>query len=411
MPRVTFHITEQCNMACTYCYEHKHNKVIDINDAKSLIDEIIKYLTGQDTFLKDFFSDDIFEDDNRIELDFIGGEITLYMDLVSEITDYFFRECAKHKLVDMFCNSDIVLQTNGTTYFNNDVQKFLHKWKDKIDLPITIDGCKECHDSCRHYLNGDNTFDDINNAVEAYIKDTGNAPNSKITFTAKTLKYILPSCQHMYDLGYTYVRMNTDVTTKLTLEESNEYYNELVKVADWIVDNRIKFLPSFFTYNFTGDNLAANCGMTGAQIALDADGYLYNCFRFSESSMQNKARPIGNIREKCLDRDFIEYYISRTSAHNNPKCIGCPILHACEECPVTNYLKNGFWFNSYNNCGETVAEAKAQKYLLDRVRETNYPYFHEYLDKVENMYDPNFKYLLYQEAEEQELDAEEHEYT
>ena len=85
MFRVTFHITEECNMACTYCYEFKKNKVIQLGTATKFIDEIISYKTGNNSFLGPYFetSGEILTD-TGVELDFIGGEITLYMDLVKK---------------------------------------------------------------------------------------------------------------------------------------------------------------------------------------------------------------------------------------------------------------------------------------------------------------------------------------
>lgn len=406
MFRITFHITEQCNMACTYCYEHKRNRVIEFNTAKEFIDEIIKYKLGQETFLKPYFDNDA-GDRKSVELDFIGGEVTLYMPLVEEICDYWFKKCADNKLVDWFCYSTIILETNGTTYFNDDVQNFLNKYKGKCSLPITIDGCKECHDKCRHYKDGSPTFDDVDKAVKSYIEEYG-VPNSKMTFTPESLPYLLDSCKYLYSLGYEYARMNLDVTKKITISTYRKYYTELIKVADWILDNKLKFIPSVFTYSFTSDKIASSCGMLGNQIAIDVSGNIYNCFRMAESSMGDKYRPIGNILTKTLDMDMVNDFLNRISAHTHHMCQECPIQSTCEECPADNYLINGDYFESWNNCGETLAEAKANKYFIEKARRVNYPYFHEYLDKVRNEYDPDYYYLInweyFKNLDEEELE-------
>lgn len=405
MLRITFHITEQCNMACTYCYEHKQNRIIEFNTATKLIDEIIKFKLGQETFLAPYFEQDRDGNTNaEVLLDFIGGEVTLYMNLVESITDYFFRECAKNHIVDWFYKTRITLETNGTTYFHNDVQHFINKYASKVDLPITIDGCKECHDRCRRYKDGSPTFDDVDKAVKQYIKDH-DVPNSKMTFTPETIPYILDNCKYLYSLGYERVRMNLDITKKISVADCIRYKNELIRVADWILDNKINFTITPFTYSYTSKKEAASCGMTGNQIAVDVSGNLYNCFRFAESSMGDKYRPIGNILNKTLDMNFVNDFISRVSAHNHFICQECPIKSICEECPADNYLINGDCFESWNNCGETVAEAQAHKYYIEKAKATNYPYFKEYLDIMENEYDPEFEYLLYyEEAESEELE-------
>jgi len=397
MFRVTFHITEECNMACTYCYEFKKNKVIQLTTATKLIDEVISYKTTGESFLRPYFEqNNEIDNDTEVELDFIGGEITLYMDLVESITDYWFRECAKHRLVKWFYKTRIVLETNGTTYFNEDVQHFLNKYKEKISAPITIDGCEECHDKCRRYKDGRPSFYDVDRAVKAEKERIGDVPNSKMTFTPETFKYILDSCKYLYSLGYQRARMNLDITQEITPVECEQYKNELIKVADWILDNKIPFIITPFTYNYNSVKEYSSCGMTGVQIAIDVYGNLYNCFRLSESSLQDKYRPIGNIFNKTLDMDFVTDFLNRISAHNNYQCQGCPIIHSCEECPADNYYYKGDFFESVNNCGETVAEAQANKYFIEKAKATDYPYFRDIIDNLNNEYDPNFNYYLYQ---------------
>lgn len=397
--RITFHITDTCNMACKYCYENKSNHIIPIEYAKELIDEVLNFVLHPTTsFLFNYLN---LELDSIVQLDFMGGEVTLYMDIVEEICDYFFEKCQQYNLSEIHDKAQIILQSNGTTYFNDDVQSFFNKYGSRIIYPITIDGCEECHNLNRCYKNGLPTFDDVDRAVKAYINDY-EIPNTKLTFNSKTFKYIKSSCEYLYSLGYKTIRMNTDITKKLTVEETNSYYNALVELADWIINNQIEFLPSCFSTKYTSDKVIGMCGMMGNQIAIDYYGNLFNCYRMAESSMGNLARPIGNIISKKIDFDFVNEFLISINSRSNSKCIGCPIKYGCEECPAENMIKNGSWYSSWNNCGQTVAQAKASKYFLQRVAETDYPYFKEELAKVQNDYDPDFSYLLYQENDAQQ---------
>ena len=397
--RITFHITDKCNMACKYCYESKGNRVINVNYAKSLIDEVINFLCHQDaSFLYGYLN---CEKNSIVQLDFIGGEVTLYMEIVDEICDYFFKQCLSNNLIEIYDKAVIILQSNGTTYFNEDVQSFLNRYKDRVIFPITIDGCKECHDTNRIYKDGTPTFDEVDLATKHYIANH-NMPDTKMTFSSNTFKYIKDSCEYLYVLGYKTCRMNTDITHKLSIQETNDYYEALIQTADWIIDNQNDFLPSPFLISYTQQRVIGLCGMYGNQIAIDVDGNLFNCYRMCRDSIGELEKPIGNIVTKTLDFDFVNEFIDNVDSRSNPLCADCPIKFGCEECPAENKKHNGSWYISWNNCGQTIAQAKAQLYFLQRAKDTDYPYFREELSKVENHYDPNFKYLLDYESEEKE---------
>ena len=89
-----------------------------------------------------------------ITLDFFGGECTLHIELIKQICQYFEDLCDKYNEVELKNTYTICVQTNGTTFFNPEVNEFYHKYASRLSLPISIDGCKECHNTCRKYING-----------------------------------------------------------------------------------------------------------------------------------------------------------------------------------------------------------------------------------------------------------------
>jgi sulfatase maturation enzyme AslB (radical SAM superfamily) len=71
---ITFQVTEDCCMKCTYCYQHnKKSNKMDFETAKSLIDDIL-------SLDPNLYSSVIFE--------FIGGEPFLEIELIEKICDY-----------------------------------------------------------------------------------------------------------------------------------------------------------------------------------------------------------------------------------------------------------------------------------------------------------------------------------
>lgn len=80
---ITFQLTEDCCMACSYCYQHsKTNNKMTWETAKLIIDKIF----NGTVFSKDNFSDLI--DNNNYQtliFTFIGGEPLMEIDLIDKI--------------------------------------------------------------------------------------------------------------------------------------------------------------------------------------------------------------------------------------------------------------------------------------------------------------------------------------
>ena len=111
---ITFNITEDCNLRCTYCYfTHKNSKTkMNIETAKAAVDFILS-----DTSLAIY---------DGVVWDFIGGEPTLEMDLIDEICDYILVKMyiMGHKWLNCY---RIMIGTNGLLYGSEKVQKFVKK--------------------------------------------------------------------------------------------------------------------------------------------------------------------------------------------------------------------------------------------------------------------------------------------
>ena len=75
---ITFVVTENCNLKCTYCYEtHKTHKNMSFNTAKRIVDYLFE-LYDQNN--KTAF---INKNTTALELEFIGGEPLLEIDLIT----------------------------------------------------------------------------------------------------------------------------------------------------------------------------------------------------------------------------------------------------------------------------------------------------------------------------------------
>lgn len=77
LPRfVTFIVTEDCNLRCTYCYQHnKSKRKMSFETGKKCIDTLFAEDEANSTYINS-------QDAEIIVLDFIGGEPMLEIELI-----------------------------------------------------------------------------------------------------------------------------------------------------------------------------------------------------------------------------------------------------------------------------------------------------------------------------------------
>lgn len=343
---VTFQVTDKCNLACTYCYQiNKGERRLKFEDAKKLIDMLLE----GDERLAGYVD---VETSPGLIIEFIGGEPFLNIDLIEQICDYFFDRAIElcHPWATMFC---ISICSNGVLYFDPKVQKFLNKYKDKMSFSVTIDGNKELHDACRVFPDGSPSYDMAVAAANDWMS-RGYYMGSKITIAPGNLKYLYDAILHMVELGYNDINANVVYEKGWELHHAKEFYEQLIKIADYWVDNDLVethylalFSESFFKPK-PEDDLQNWCGGTGSMLSIDPDGYLYPCIRYMESSLGTSREPlrIGHVDEGIAQTECTKNCVDCLNAitrrtQSTDECFYCPIAEGCSWCSAYNYQENG----------------------------------------------------------------------
>lgn len=343
---VTFQVTDECNLKCSYCYQiNKAKRVLKFEYAKKLIDML---LDGDERLAG-------YVDVNKspgIIIEFIGGEPFLQVELIEKICDYFVDRAIEmcHPWATMFC---ISICSNGVLYFDPKVQHFLNKYRDKLSFSVTIDGNKELHDSCRVFPDGSPSYDLAVAAANDWIS-RGYYMGSKITIAPANLKYLCDAVFHMVSLGYEDINANCVYEEGWTIEHAQEFYKQLKTLADYWIDNNIveTHYLSLFVDNFfhpkEEDDLGTWCGGTGQMLSIDPDGYLYPCIRYMESSLGDQMEPlrIGHVDEGIAQTECTKNCVDCLNAvdrrtQSTDECFYCPIAEGCSYCSAYNYQMNG----------------------------------------------------------------------
>lgn len=227
---ITFQVTENCNMRCTYCYQHeKRGNRMTFDVAKRFIDMLLAADERTNQYITSTISQGVI-------LDFIGGEPFLEVELIDQICDYFLEQAMllHHPWATRF---RIGISTNGLLYFDPKVQAFIKKWHENLSLGVSIDGNKELHDACRLDVNGDGTYDRAIAAVKHYREHYRQMVGSKMTIAPGNVNYVFSAVKSMIDNGYTYINLNCVYEEGWTTEHARILYEQCKQLSDYLIEN------------------------------------------------------------------------------------------------------------------------------------------------------------------------------
>ena len=345
---ITIQVTEACNLKCSYCYQiNKSPAKLKFETAKKFIDLILTDDTSINPYINRYNTDFVI-------LDFIGGEPLLEIDLIDKIVDYFIKRTIELDHPWKF-GYMISIGTNGTLYFDKNVQNFLNKHPKRISLNITVDGDKQLHDSCRVFHDGRGSYDLASAAVKDWMRrSNGNGKSTKITIAPENLKYLKSAIINMIDLGFEYINENCVYEDVWNRELATELYKQLKDIGNYLLDNDLDskinlriFNPTSYRPISVTDNKNW-CGGDGSMLAVDVDGNIFNCIRYMKSSLGNSREPlvIGDTEngigttEKYKNNISAMKSITRRS-QSTDKCFYCPIAQGCGWCSAYNYQLYG----------------------------------------------------------------------
>ena len=140
----------ECNLACTYCFEH----CADIISTRNLDTEILikQYIAVMEELAN------LYE---KLCVVLYGGEPLLYGNYkaIQKILEF----CKKKKM-------DVRIVTNGT--FREEYMELLSENEFVKDITITVDGNKEIHDCRRVKKNGKGTYEEIFDNIKKILQRT-----------------------------------------------------------------------------------------------------------------------------------------------------------------------------------------------------------------------------------------------
>lgn len=341
---VTFQVTNQCNLRCDYCYEHhKGPESMSLETGKRIVDLLIRM------WEEDKPGGFISKKTKTVILDFIGGEPLLEAPLVSDICDYFFKQCAL-KGCTLASGARISISTNGQNYFEPQVQAFVKRFAPFLSLNVSIDGHKALHDAHRVDAAGNGSFD---KAIKAYHAAAGlGGKQTKMTFVPSSFPQMSEAILFMLEQSPDFIAANYAYEPIYTPQDARVLYDQLKIVSDHLIATKRVIACSILDHNI-GYPVAKEddknyCGGSGGMLAFDTQGKAYPCLRYCPISIgKEKAEKICigdmqgiyNMPHTAKIRDYLDAIT--LSSQSTPECINCPVGVGCGWCSAYNYESTG----------------------------------------------------------------------
>lgn len=265
---LTLFVTNQCNLACSYC----HEKAFELHNSKSLDIETLKKTVLY--FLENF------EHQNVINICFCGDELLLNLPLIKESVNVL-KEIGDHQGI----NFKYSLTTNGT-FLNEEIIDFLIRYN--ISVEISIDGLEILPDLHRRYLDGRGSYQTIIDNVSklaAYCD-----VSARVTVTNYQID-LIGMYQKLENAGF--CAMKTECVVDHKLENSEEefryFVHNLQLFADYFIDNikqrKIIYYTDFLSvlknFHFGAFPSFFPCSAGLDKYAVTTDGSIYFCHYFS----------------------------------------------------------------------------------------------------------------------------------
>lgn len=360
---ITFCVTEDCNLACKYCYMtgKNHLKKMNFETAKKVVDYI---LSNRDEI-----------NDKSVIFEFIGGEAFVEIELVDRITDYIKQQMF---LLDhpWFNSYRLSFSSNGLLYATPDVQKYIKKNKFHLSVGLSVDGNKMKHDLQRVKLDGSGSYDDVVKNVPLWLSQFPNAA-TKATFSHGDIPYLKDSIISLWNIGIKNVSAN--VVFEDVWEEGDDIIMEqqLKELADYTIENKlweecsVRFFDPSIGNPLNEYELDSNFCGAGKMLAIDCDGNFLPCVRFYSISLNNK-KPIyiGNA-DTGINRDKIRPFLAlNVKSQSLPECVTCDVASGCAWCQGCNYdmaETDTIYQRAIYSCKMHKATVRANKYFWDKL--------------------------------------------
>ncbi|AOS84751.1 hypothetical protein BIU88_11755 [Chlorobaculum limnaeum] len=319
--KYTLAITQQCNLACRYCYIEKNPLTMSLETAARIVGFMYRATPPRET----------------MDIGFFGGEPLLELDLLGRIVDLV----KKH---DEFGSRKVLFSvvSNGTL-FTEEAARKLERYG--VSIGISCDGPPEIQDRSRVFPDGSGSSAQVSSSIQEALRFFPFMPVNAV-YRPESLTALPKIIDYFADLGVRNLYLNPDITATwsdadaLLLPEVYdrigrryiEFYRAGSPMHISLVDSKIVVLLR------GGYEPAEKCRMGKGEFAFSPSGNIYPCERLIRS---------GDGGTHCLGNVHDDTPLSRRCSHDSERsgheaCASCSLFPYCMYwCGCTNFHATG----------------------------------------------------------------------
>src|SRR5262245_24415350 len=185
---MVLNVTNQCNLACTYCYEYGEDKIVDTEHGRQS-----KFMTEATARQSVEF---LLKESGRVaHMTFFGGETLLNFPVLESTVAY-----ARARAADVGKEIDFSLTTNATL-LRSEIIDFLAA--NDIGVTVSMDGPRELQNTFRVFHNGAGSYDVVAPKIKELLRKHRSRPiGARVTLTSQTID-VMRIYRHLTeDLGF-----------------------------------------------------------------------------------------------------------------------------------------------------------------------------------------------------------------
>jgi uncharacterized protein len=329
---LVLNVNTGCNLSCTYCYKEDLAKPADgrkmnFATAARSVDLLLEAGAAR----------------NRVNIVFFGGEPLTNVPLIKQVVGY-----AEGAAAAAGKSMDFSMTTNATLLTPALIEYFdLHRF----GISVSIDGPKVIHDRHRKSVGGRGTYDVVARKVQLLLERYRSRPvGARVTLgggntDVEDIHAHLRGEIGFHEVGYAPVTAAAESRHALSDSELAEVHRAFERLGEDYrraalagANNGFSNMHQLMTDLHQGRRKSLPCGAGVGLLAVDGDGELNLCHRFTGSELPTFGNVSTGIDGARLSA-FVEKAIDREGTH-------------CETCRIRNLCAGGCYHESYARFGD-----------------------------------------------------------